>query len=201
MYAGVHRSGGYDWRDEEQAYYYRLEELNSCAEFNGRLVVNFARAGRQSYLNADRWVDELLIEEILPQRMSIGDFPGFKAVDLSKGELDIVVSRGLASWRADLSNVAGVYLISHPVAGKLYVGSAYGEGGIWQRWCQYSATGHGGNVGLKALLENEVSEHPGALRFSILEIADVHASKEEIIARESHWKRILLTRTHGLNAN
>lgn len=33
--------------------------------------------------------------------------------------------------------------------GKLYVGKADGEDGIWGRWLSYAATVHGGNVGLK----------------------------------------------------
>jgi hypothetical protein len=86
-------------------------------------------------------------------------------------------------------------------SGQLYVGSATGEGGIWQRWCQYAATGHGGNVELKELMQHEGGQGANGLRYSILEIADVHASHEDILQRESHWKKILLTRAHGLNAN
>ena len=39
------------------------------------------------------------------------------------------------------------------------------------------------------------------LRFSLLEIADLHAMAGEIGTRESHWKEILLTRSHGYNLN
>lgn len=201
LYAGVHDSTGCDWVEDRKLYYYRLLERPLCSEFNGRLVVRFARPGRQSYLNADRWADQLLIESIRPERLTIAEFPGFKGVNLSKVELDVVVTQGLESWRAALSSVAGVYLISDSTSGELYVGSASGEGGIWQRWCQYAATGHGGNVELRQLLQDDSSERAAALRFSILEIADVHASLEEILERESHWKNVLLTRTHGLNAN
>jgi hypothetical protein len=38
-------------------------------------------------------------------------------------------------------------------------------------------------------------------RFSVLEIADINESRDEVIQRESHWKSVLLTRQHGLNAN
>jgi hypothetical protein len=75
------------------------------------------------------------------------------------------------------------------------------EGGIWQRWSDYSKAGHGGNVELKALLQKEGQGRANNFRFSILEIADVHASAEDILQRESHWKNILLTRTNGLNRN
>jgi len=125
--------------------------------------------------------------------MHLEEFPGFKKVDLEWPDLEIVVRQNTTSWRTALSNVAGVYLISDPTDGKLYVGSATGEGGIWARWCQY-VDGHGKNIELLQLIGNHGKERARSFRFSILEIADVHASREEIIERESHWKRVLLSR-------
>lgn len=151
LYAGVHTSSGCEWRPDKNLFYYTLQERLSCSEFNGRLIANFARPSRQSYLIAENWLDRVLIGEIRPQRLGIEDFPGFKRVDLPKPKLDLVVAQGVESWRTALSSVAGVYLISDSASGKLYVGSACGEGGIWQRWCQYVASGHGGNVELRRL--------------------------------------------------
>jgi GIY-YIG catalytic domain len=203
LYAGTYDSNGCDpvvgnslWK-----YSYRMQKRESCSEFNGRLVATFDRPGRQSYLNLEGWADQLVINEILREPLSIGQFPGFKAVDLSKIQLDAVVAQEAESWRAALSNVAGVYLISDTTSGKLYVGSATGEGGIWQRWCEYSANGHGGNRELRQLIQHDGERGATGFRFSILEIADTHASTEDILRRESHWKKILLARSHGLNAN
>lgn len=199
LYSGVYASEGCDWDDNRRIFYYRLQERHLCSEFNGRLVAKFARPGRQSYLNADSWADQLQVNEILPERVSVVPFPGFKAVDLARIELDALVMHGTEAWKTALSSVAGVYLISDHTSGKLYVGSATGEGGIWQRWCQYSATGHGGNVELMPLVQNEGAN---GFRFSILEIADLHASAGDILQRESHWKKVLLSRTpRGLNSN
>jgi hypothetical protein len=136
-----------------------------------------------------------------PERIAIAKFPGCKAIDLTKEQLGIVVDQGLESWRTALSSVAGVYLIADRTSGKLYVGSACGEGGIWQRWCDYAATGHGGNLELKNRLKAEGPTRANAFRFSVLEIADLHSTPQDIIRRESQWKNILLTRDHGLNAN
>lgn len=200
LFAGVHLSTGCEWQEDKKAFYYALEAQQSCSEFDGRLVVSFARPGRQPYLLANSHVDRMHVAEIRPERMQIAEFPGFKAIDLSRSELQVIVKQGLVSWRIALSNVAGVYLISDTASGKLYVGSATGEGGIWTRWSQY-ATSHGGNVELRRLFESQGVERGDSFRFSILEIADVHASVEEILQRESHWKRILLSRSHGLNSN
>jgi len=82
------------------------------------------------------------------------------------------------------------------------VGKADGESGIWGRWCTYAATTHGGNVALKA--EFGIDAPPDRqyhLRFSILEVTDLHAIDKEIDARENHWKQILLSRDYGYNRN
>jgi hypothetical protein len=177
---------------------YDLRELASCRELKGRLVVAFRRPGRQSYLNAESWTNDLRVAEVLAEPLSFDEFPGFKAVDISKTELDAIVGHRVASWRSALSSVGGVYLITDTADGQLYVGSAAGKDGFWGRWSQYSATGHGGNRELKSLVRERGA---GKLRFSILEIADLTMKPSDLRDRESHWKRVLLTRDHGLNRN
>ena len=202
LYVGIYDCEGCEWHQEFETWRYNLRERRSCSEFGGRLVIAFDRPGRQSYLNLDNWADNLSVCEILKERIKIGEFPGFKAVNLTKLQLDTVVKHGSESWRTVLSTVSGVYLVADQKSGKLYVGSACGEGGIWQRWCQYAACGHGGNMELKRILDSEGGfERANHFRFSILEIADIHATSQVILSRESHWKDVLLTRKHGLNAN
>ncbi|TAN70490.1 MAG: GIY-YIG nuclease family protein [Methylobacter sp.] len=201
LFAGVYISVTPKWHEEYEYWYYELIEDQMCSEMNGRIVVSFSRPGRQSYLKADKWLNNLMLSEIFSERISISEFPGFKAVNLTKAELDLIFKQSLESWRAALSNVAGVYLISDTATGQLYVGSASGEGGIWQRWESYVSNGHGGNIELRKLLNNSGPERAKHFRYSILEIADTHASIEDILRRESHWKSILLSRKHGLNAN
>jgi len=199
LFAGAYTAAGGE--EKQSNYYYQLSEIASCAEMNGRLIAHFERPGRQSYLKGDRWADQILLSEILPERLRIAEFPGYRAIDLSKDELDIITGQVIESWKAALSSVAGVYLISDTKTGKLYVGSASGEGGIWQRWLAYSATGHGGNVELKQLLKLDGPNRSSHFRFSVLEIADLHESREGVLRRESHWKSVLLSREHGLNSN
>ena len=106
------------------------------------------------------------------------------------------------SGNFSLANVAGVYVIADRQTGKLYVGSATGTEGIWSRWCAYSATGHGNNRELIDLLQREGHAYAQQFQFGVLEIADTHASADDILRRESHWKDLLLTRVpHGYNAN
>jgi hypothetical protein len=72
------------------------------------------------------------------------------------------------------------------------VGSAYGGGGFWSRWEDYYRTGHGGNEKMKLADESDY-------QVSILEIASLSLSIEEIINMEERWKDKLLTRRFGLN--
>ncbi len=106
-----------------------------------------------------------------------------------------------ATWRGALTSASGVYVISDTKSGKLYIGSAYGEGGIWGRWAQYSSSGQGNNVELRMLFKELSAKPADAFRFSILKVADVHANKNEVIARETHRENVLLSRTHGYNSN
>ncbi|MCB1512371.1 MAG: GIY-YIG nuclease family protein [Hyphomicrobiaceae bacterium] len=206
LFGGVHKVTGPCERRRspqsgEEYFHYPLEEEVATMDLTGRMVVSFKRPGRQSYLNAETWVDQISLAEVYPSRLSIGDFPGYRAVELTFDELRLVADQGLPSWRAALSSVGGVYLISDTETGHLYVGSASGAGGIWQRWSDYAATGHGGNVELRTIVNGSGLDRARAFRFSILEIADIHTGETDILARECHWKRVLLSRSHGLNAN
>lgn len=179
---------------------YDLSEIPECSELNGRLVVKFARPGRNSYLKAERWADGMTAHEVRRDRLTIREFPGYRSVDISFAELQHLAKESPASWSAALSSVAGVYLITDLKLGKLYVGSASGQGGFWSRWLGYAKTGHGGNSELRHLLKQDPDQRKH-WRLSILELADVTASDETVLVRESHWKNILVSRTHGLNAN
>lgn len=144
--------------------------------------------------------DELNVAELLRERLSIGPFPGYKDVDMSMGELRVLMHQNTESWRSALAAVKGVYLITDVKTGKLYVGKADGADGIWGRWYTYARTTHGHNVALKNEFGIEAPpERPNDLRFSILEIADLNAS--DINHREDHWKRVLRSRNFGNNRN
>lgn len=204
LFAGAYRSHGAEWHQDEGRnglYRYVLEKDASCDDLAGRMILKFTRSGRQSYLDAEKWADDVGLAEIYAEPLSIGEFPGYRAVNLSRDELLLIFRQAPASWRTALSSVAGVYLISDTASGALYVGSAYGEGGFWQRWASYAATGDGGNRKIGDLLAREGRDRLDAFRYSILEIADTHTGEADILERETHWKDILLTRSHGLNAN
>lgn len=202
LYAGLFRSLGCEDDSHPVPHVmYNLERVESTDEFSGRLFVTSVYKERTSYLYGETLAEDLAISELLPERVSFGRFPGFKTVNLRKAELDIVVTQNMESWRTALSSVKGIYLITDRSNGKLYVGKADGENGIWQRWSTYVSNGHGNNVALVKELGLAGPERKDDFSFSLLEIADIQSTSEEIAGRENHWKEVLGTRDHGYNRN
>lgn len=185
------------WR----GFIYKLKRVGGLDHLDGRAIVDFPKNFRASYLVGEKYRDSLIVSSIREEKMSIADFPGFNAVQLSFEMLSSIVRQDNPSWRAALANVAGVYVIVDSETGLQYVGSAYGGVGLWQRWNAYVKTGHGGNKELRDLLKRKGSQHANNFQFSLVEVCDINASPDYIISRESHWKDVLMTREFGLNWN
>jgi hypothetical protein len=181
-------------------YRYTLLERPGTEELKGRLVVNFKRT-RIAHRLAEGIEKDLKVEEMYAKRLSIKEFPGYTRVNISKADLDLIVAQQVSTWRSVLGAVKGVYVISDIKTGKLYVGSATGEGGLWARWSDYSGSGHGGNKELIALLKEKGKDYSRHFRFAILETADTKTDEKEIERRETHWKKVLRSKEHGYNAN
>lgn len=188
------------WRSAT-CYTYSTREVEGLEHLTGRAVVEFNKTFRASYLRGEKHADRIRVVAIHEQQMTIGDFPGFNSVLLSMSMLETLVRQSNPSWRSALAHIAGVYLIVDTSSGKHYVGSACGGEGIWGRWAAYAKNGHGGNKELRALLDQKGAEHARFLQFSLLEVCDIGAGDQYILARETHWKRVLLSREFGLNKN
>ncbi len=176
------------WHD--RASWYKLVRNKAIDDLSERLIIEWGAA-------TVAWVqsrDKVVIE--IKGKNSIGEFASFDEVQLTFDDLKKLKkdADSNATWVNALSSVNGVYLIKDKSTGKLYVGSAYGENGIYGRWAVYAQKGHGGNVELKVL-------DPINFEFSILEIAPGGLSADEVIERENRWKTRLGTREFGLNKN
>lgn len=187
---------------ENREYVYDYRRVPEFAELDGRLILDYTKP-RANYLYLETCLKSMVVSSILEKPMTVSKFPGFKEVDVSHRELKIIVSQSIESWRTALSSVAGVYLISDRTDGEhqLYVGSATGTEGLWDRWVTYSKNGHGENKRIRELHKKRGEHFAENFRFSILEIADKHTGTEEMMLKEIHWKRRLLTRDSGLNGN
>lgn len=199
LYVGAYEQTG-SLEHPVEGVTYHMNQIPTAMELAGRTVCYYDRPGRQAYLNGETVAPTCHVHEVRAEKLHLAEFPGFKKVNVSFGELGVIVRQGIPSWRAALENVAGVYLISDQLDGKLYVGSATGAGGIWARWCEY-LNGHGENVRLRKLISEGGAARAEHFHFSVLEIADSHTSAAEVLLREAHWKDVLLSRLHGHNGN
>jgi hypothetical protein len=199
LFAGIYKSISCEYKIDHYDYDTELQELAN--EYIGRLIITYKKEFRASYLILEKHYSNFYVSEILKERIALMKFQGYENVNIGFDYLQLIISNNEVTWRTALENIKGVYLICDTVNGKKYVGSAYGEYAFWSRWAQYANNGHGENVELTKVLEENGYSYAKNFRFSILEIRARTTSDEEIFKREKYWKDILMTREFGYNQN
>jgi hypothetical protein len=175
---------------------YEYEVLTEYQKYFGRLIIKYKNKAQTMVRLAKSVIDDCEIAQILPDTFDNDIFPGYDKVNVTWKELYRVIEKD--SWKTALQNQKGVYLITDISSGKMYVGSAYGENMILGRWQSYIKAGNGGNIELKALTFEHIKQN---FRYSILDIFKSTVDDQLVIARESWWKSVLLTREFGYNKN
>jgi hypothetical protein len=183
---------------------YIIEEVEKFKKYDGRLLLNFERylgmRGRSFLLEG--YIDSITVNQVLEYKYSGEVFPGFDNINHDFSVLENIFKLGKSDWKTALENVKGIYLLTDKETGKSYVGSAYGDSGIWSRWSEYINTFHGWNDQMISLVNKKGKKYiKENFKFSILEIHGMFVSDEQIIERENYWKEKLMTRTHGYNSN
>lgn len=178
-------------------FVYNLEEVDGFEDFKNRLVIDWGKSTRSWH----QWLKSKSVIELMPEG-KVRPFPGYLDFVIEFNELIEIINNSDANreWYTMLSSVAGVYLIVDSKTGKQYVGSAYGEKGIYGRWSTYARNGHGGNDQLKRLLGKNKS-YSKYFTFSVLRTLPKTLTKREVIEYENLYKTKLGTRTFGLNSN
>lgn len=179
---------------------YDLELLKEHEKFIGKLVVEFKNNTQQLKRNAENIIDNIRVVEILKKKYDGVPFTGYENVSLSFEELEVIIKNNVILWKNRLDNITGIYMLFDLSNGKKYIGSAYGQEGIWQRWSCYIHSTHGGNKELLQLPQNEIKKN---FRFSLLEWHKIGTDKDFIITRENYWKEVLMSRKnqYGYNDN
>lgn len=200
IFFGVFKVSGAAINDQGR-FYYSLEQVQEFDGLVDRLIVDWGAGARAWVQWYDRKGAEKEVIEILPAGY-IGNFPGLFNFTLEFNELKTLVENPEANhdWRYHLSVVNGVYLILDGLTGQQYVGSAYGENGIWGRWSYYAATAHGGNKELIDLMKEDRA-YCRHFRFSVLQTLPSNIASRDVIAIEQLYKKKLGSRIHGLNSN
>ncbi|MCA1919111.1 MAG: GIY-YIG nuclease family protein [Flavobacterium piscis] len=199
LFAGIYKS--IDSKLVKKRYKYKTELLDLHSDLIGRLIIRYKKKFRQSYPYLENIIDDLDVSQILKEKYSIIDFPGYENTIIDFNYLQTIIKKNDKSWCTALQNVKGVYLITDKTNGKQYVGSAYGEYSFWSRWAQYAESGHGGNIELKSIIEENGKNYAQNFQFSILELHTKITDDNKIIEREQHWKNVLLTKEFGYNKN
>jgi hypothetical protein len=185
------------WHHQDR-YFYKLEHQSQYVDFEGRVVIEWGAgtlAWHQNMTNKP-------VIEIFPPGRALQPFSDYLDFTLSYQELQELIANPAAhrDWQSSLSAVAGAYLILAEKSGEQYVGSAYGVSGIWGRWQQYAANGHGGNKLLEQIVKDDAA-YPNAFRYSVLQVLPKSTKDAEVIRWESQYKVKLGSRATGLNAN
>ena len=178
-------------------FFYELDEISGFDDLKERAIIDWGLGTRS-------WVQWLKMEkeivEIQPG-LHYKQFTDYFDFILDFAELQEIVSNQYKDWKRMLSATKGIYLISDTKTGKLYVGSAYGEEGIWGRWKTYAKTkGHGNNKTLKELVAAD-KNYGNHFKFSILMLLPSTTTADQAIKKEKLFKNKLGTNSFGLNNN
>lgn len=184
-----------------KGYEIRLSDIHQS--FIGRLKIKWQRTGRAKSRKLENYLDEFAVSEIFREEYTGEVFCGYERINHDFHILESIFLSGKQDWKAALENVKGVYVIMDKNNGKKYVGSAYGGAGIWSRWSCYIGNGHGHNDELTKLIKEMGKDYARQnFRFSLLEYRSMKTDDTEIIARESYWKEVFLSRgEYGYNKN
>jgi len=168
---------------------FELKELRKFQKFKGKLIVYWPAPDR----GWTRWLNgnnEFSVRAIPEESKLIPSMPDWTEIVWPHSRLGNLPQ----SWQNRMSQWRGIYFISDNASKRGYVGSAYGEENILQRWRTHFRTGGDAKYLRKCNSEDLV--------FSILEIDSHVRSSEEIREKERSWKRRLHTLyPSGLNAN
>lgn len=189
----------------------KAETLTEFEKYFGRLVVDFKNLGQNWYYIDENIINNIQVYEIKkkPYLDCVDEFRGFEYVSKQYKDLKQIIDSDV--WRSALSSVYGVYVITDMHTGKLYIGSAYGENGIYGRWKVYLKDGYdkdeveNGNYPNKQLCNlvksNGISYIEDNFQYSILEIFPKTIDTNKVLEREAYWKKVFKSKEYGYNDN
>lgn len=183
----------------------KYREVRKYDGFKGRLVIELHKGNTFSryVFNLSKYINDIKVVEILPKDYEKISFNGLDNVHLKYSDLKLVLNNEKYSdYRNALLSVKGVYCLTDSSTGKLYIGSAYGENGVAQRWNDYLNTKTGGNKGLIELYKKKGEKYfINNFLFTLIEFFGMNYDDKKIIEREQYWKEAFATRETGYNSN
>lgn len=193
-FIGVYKNNGIIGKIDENNIY-DIQEVEGFEILKERVIINWGG----SALAWHQWYNN--IKNVIRIDQSFNEFTSYNDVLLDYYHLKKIFETNDIHWRNRLECCNCVYLIQDKNNGKQYIGSTYNTKGIWGRWEQYAATGHGGDVELISLLGDDPQYAAKYFQWSILEVLPLRITEEEAIRRESLYKQKFCTRLFGYNSN
>ena len=188
-------------KELKKTHAYNVELTDIGSELIGRLKLRLDLSKvRGVRLKAERYADKIELIEILRQPYTGPGFAGYDHVSLSWSDLISIINNDRVDWKTALMNIKGVYVITFS-DGRNYVGSAYGDVGIWSRWSSYAISRHGGNAEMRDLDEATSGAFIMGARFTLIEAWPTRTEDSLIVNRENYWKNALMSRKTGINRN
>jgi hypothetical protein len=181
---------------------YEVERCSDFDEYSGRLIIKHKRQGCGISFRLETIIENIEVREILSQPMKCKVFSGLNNINLKFIDLEIIIRNNVKDWQNALSNMKGIYPLIDDGNNKKYIGSAYGEYGIWSRWSNYINNYTGGNKGLDDLHKKVGEEHfKNHFRFVLLEYFSDKTDDNYVINRESFWKEVFNSRKESCSYN
>lgn len=204
LFLGAYENCGVNTFDDGHQIY-NLKPLDRFSHFIERLIVEYKKkqGPKQAKINISN-IETIAVSSVLEKKYAQTNkqFDGYDKISLTFQDLKSIIRSNVDNWRILLENINCVYAITDKSTGKIYIGSTYGYSGVWQRWSAYVySNGHGGDVVLKALIEQN-PDYANNFVFTIIEsFLNRDGNAEYIRHREDYWKEVFTTRTFGNNKN
>jgi hypothetical protein len=181
---------GFTGKKRSAILWFDLKLTDFYSDWKGKLIVDWPPPERSWWRRAHR--NLIPVRAILEDSELDAPMKRWDELDLTWNQLSVLPKR----WQTKLSEWRGIYYIFDALAGKGYVGAAYGSENLLGRWRNYANSGHGGNRLLR-------ERNPEYFHFTILELVAPTLEADEVIRRENTWKERLHTRQEygGLNNN
>lgn len=198
-FVGVFKNCGHETRDEKTSMF-DFQEVEGFEILKERVIINWG----ESAISWHQWwrndkevvrIDKGISNDKVPP------FVQYEDVVLNYEQLRKIIDTQNSEWKSKLEACNCIYLILDKSNGKHYIGSTYNKQGIWGRWSIYAETGHGNDMSLKELLDNDSLYAEKYFQWSILETLPLNVVDTVAIDRESLYKEKFGTRDFGYNNN
>ncbi len=202
-FAGVYRNYGTQHKTQCGGMFYDLREVEGFEILKNQVVIDWGKAALSWMQNWTTEKDVVRIDQVAVNE-GVPYFTRYEDVLLSYSQLkQVVVDK---EWKTRLEACNCVYVITDKSNGRQYVGVTYKglkagmKGGILSRWTEYAETGHGEDVTLKKLCQDNPN-YAENFQWSILETLPLSVIPKVAIDIETRWKDKLLTKVWGYNNN